>query len=1063
MGLSDEDVHGLHTQTSTLRQSRMHSRDNTVPLLTLCFLLSQQDGDISIEPPVTNSGVNIQNMADLLRTGTSSQKTVILFEIPQLLTHSLPATLYIIVPAICASVKHWDEDLQIAAAEALLDVSKEKLSKETTGLIAEAALGVVSSGTVSEDIHESWGEILVRILQNSSLLNNDMTGKIIQLLESCVIDESKVRRKLAARLFGAVSPCLSTDQVEEHILEHALLLADDRDNDVRGMIAESMAFVGAATCIEVTAKRVWPTIWGLLQDSDTRIRAVTLRAISNILDSHRKKGLDVNSFSKLLYPIFIKEVSMAREVVQKDLCNIDDIAFVMLLILSQVFGEFTFSCAPHFTNDAEKDAVFQTFRCMSICNSAGIRRYCAYNLPGVALIFADRHHYQLARILEHLCYKGNTETRCILAAGIRDTVTAIAKHESGSNTIDSMFHAAMQLLQDKNPLVQISMSKSIFALLPGLGASLYTITRDARKNRCNTVFRTLSTIFADNWRAQVILATELQAEVALASSTALQLYILPLLYQLAEESPYLVRKSAMIAIAKAVWHLPQMTMRHEAMRKFRIEWAEGGVYWMRMAYIECAEAAMGCYSTKLMKELFVDTLLHLADDPVPNVRLRLGRILPNLAKFCAGSTSLKKAIDRLKMDTDVDVREAMIGIDEKLACLADDINDFEEEDLMREQAESNMEEFAIEHNNVSQRKTINLGRLKKPLSRLDLSFTNPELNKVKRSPIRQSSPRPSSRKNGLDRYTIESKDDLCIKSAEHSNDMNRDDAPKSLGRRRALSKLNISISNDIGNFASNNSKFSPRSNRVSTSESHNPLLLPSGDVESVDISVKDNSGRNSVVARSKSTRQSGKLGRGSPKKMNDLLAEESEEEGRSKGKKIPRLTSKKKQADEVEMDDLPRSLSKRKAGRPSGLQINGAVLDSIAALSVSPINSPTPAGTTCGTANVEQEETQGNTIPSRRLSLPKVDFSSGKSHLSPKKLSNGIEDSGSASFSIRKSQRQLRLPIARDSMSPINSPIADNGTEDNSAVLTPRRRSLQAMWREISKTKGKIDKSAPEK
>lgn len=645
-----------------------------------------------LDPPVVNAGLNAESMAELLRTGTHSQKTVILFEVSQMRTQLMPETLPVIVHAICTTVKEWDEDLQIAAAEALLDISKE--CKESSQEIALTSLEVISRGSISEDIYESWGEILVRVLPNTPLQKTELNRELLDLLNLYAVDQSKLRRKLAARLFGSISSCLTSDQVEKDVLEQALKLADDRDIDVRGMLAESLAFVGAAASCQVTSNRVWPTIWGLLQDNDTRIRAVTLRAIANILDTHRKKGMNVLRFSKLLYPIFLKESSLAREVAMKDLCGIDDIAFVMLLILSQVFGQFAFSCAPHFSNETEKDAIFQTYRRMATCNSAGIRRYCAYNLPAVALIFGERHHAQLARVLLHLCGKGGPETRCILAAGIRETANMISKAGAGTPSIEVLFNVILQLLQDRNPLVQLSMSRNVLAVLPSLGTSLYPNCGESSKSRCDAIFRTLSTIVSGNWRAQEILVREIQYETSLVSSTAIKSYFLPLLYRLAEESPYQVRKCAMKAIAKAIWYLPLTHMRVDVMRSFRIEWGESGVYWMRLAFIECGEAAMGLYSSSLLNELFVDTLLHLADDPVPNVRMRLAKIMPTLALFCYESPTFQNVISSLKLDLDIDVQECMSGIDGNIERLEEIKRSFEEEDLSRVLSETRMAEKA---------------------------------------------------------------------------------------------------------------------------------------------------------------------------------------------------------------------------------------------------------------------------------------------------------------------------------------------------------------------------------
>lgn len=116
---------------------------------------------------------------------------------------------------------------------------------------------------------------------------------------------------------------------------------------------------------------------------------------------------------------------------------------------------------------------------------------------------------------------------------------------------------------------------------------------------------------------------------------------------------------------------------------------------MRMAFIDCAEAAMSCYSRKLFNQLFLESLLYLTDDSVANVRLRLGRVVPKLAHFCFGMPAVAMMIAALKIDNDPDVRDIMRGIEHKLGAIEQNREAFEAEDKRRENAEVQMRDEAM--------------------------------------------------------------------------------------------------------------------------------------------------------------------------------------------------------------------------------------------------------------------------------------------------------------------------------------------------------------------------------
>lgn len=616
-------------------------------------------------------------MADLLESGTDSQRTVILFELQQLLDHCLEDTINVLIPVLCKNVHTWSYELQISSTEALLDVLQQDVSAESCKLLCDAAFRVVGQSH-SEDIFEAWGEILVVGLPNVKWASETELNEIVFILDSFAGEDDDVSRKLAARVYGSFASCLTSEQVESKILSRALELANDPDLEVRGMVAESLAFIGAVVSIQVAEKLVWPKILSLLKDPDARVHAATLRTLANILEAHREKHHDSPLYRELLAPVFARECEFVRKAATADQRTVNDDVYLLLEIISEVFGQLLFAIHPFFADDGARKEAYKAYLAMATCNGPIVRRYCAFNIPGVSKSIASKFSSELSSIVEFLSRDTDSETRWNLAAGIHETAAILASKDS----IDNLFKSVIALLQDENPLVRMNTLEHFYDLLQ----SLTTESETGSIRRLAPVFQNLTLLSEGNWRTQELLAKQLEKACVLVPPDTLRANVLPLLYQMSEESTYLVRKAAMPAIAKAIWCIPAPQERDDAMQNFRVNWAEGGIFWMRMAFLDCAYAAAGYYSGQLFRRTFSSTVLRMADDPVPNVRLRLASILHTLAYQCKTQDELEHAISVLSVDNDIDVHRAMIGYSERVT-MSDQGELTASEDFTRLQAE----------------------------------------------------------------------------------------------------------------------------------------------------------------------------------------------------------------------------------------------------------------------------------------------------------------------------------------------------------------------------------------
>jgi hypothetical protein len=630
---------------------------------------------------------SVAKMTEMLETGSDSQRTVILFELQQLLEHCLEETVNILIPAFCRNVHTWSYELQLSASEALLDVLQQGIDPRASKMICDAAFRVICQSH-AEDMFEGWGEILVVVLPSVKWTDREQLRDVVVTLETFARDSDDVSRKLASRVLGSLAVCLTVEEVEEHILDLALTLADDIDLEVRGMIAESLAFIGAVVSVEVAEKSVWPKVLSLLKDPDARIHAATLRSLAHILEAHRERNHDSILYRELLAPVFARECAFVRRAATEDQRHVDDDTYLLLEIISEVFGQLVYAIHPFFADDAARKDAYKAFLAMATCNGPIVRRYCAFNIPGVAKSISCTFSAEVSSIVEFMSRDTDSETRWNLAAGIHETAAIL----TGRASIDNLFKSVSALLQDENPLVRMNTLEHFFPLLE----SLTQETEVGSMRRLAPVFQNLTLLSEGNWRTQELLAKQLEKACVLVPHDTLRGNVLPLLYQMSEESTYLVRKAAMPAIARALWCIPSPQARNDAVRNFRMNWAEGGVFWMRIAFLDCANAAVEFYSDGLFRQSFSCGVLRLALDPVPNVRLRLANMIHTIAPACMDTADFRDAVSALREDNDMDVKQAMEDIDERINTTIGDIS-LAKSNAEREKSESDLLEKMLQY------------------------------------------------------------------------------------------------------------------------------------------------------------------------------------------------------------------------------------------------------------------------------------------------------------------------------------------------------------------------------
>lgn len=621
-----------------------------------------------VEFVVLNDDVltSVANATLVLLDGSDLERLAVLFQFPQFLEHCPDDTLKLMVPEICRDAVRWKEDVQMAAAEALYFVVNMRIPESVAKRIVIAALRIIQMSE-SGDVFDAWGEIL------SMMLPQVQREDVLSLVVPATVDRASSTtvesRRLAARIIGSLNDALTAKELEEQFLSQAMRLCDDQDPSVRAMIAQSLASVGSKLPLRISEKQLWPKLDTLMSDENARVRAAAMRAVARSAEAHKEQSLTSPSFKTMLLPTFLRECANASSVASSDLRTVDDDTYLMLEIFSEVYGYFLCAVHPLFTSEETWNTALNALRRMVTCNGPTVRHWCAFNVPAVAVVCGEKRPEKIRGVVHALSADTDVETRATLAAGVHETARVLGNGELREEILTSIAN----LMTDQNPQVRMNSLAHFAELLSWLAAGptdapkVSPNSKDSPARELTPIFQSLETMAQDSWRTQELLAKQVDQCANRIPQDMLCEHVAPLLFQMARESTYLVRRASISALVSVVRYIPDVRRRDHILKHFRSEWARGKVYWTRLAYIDGSTVALKVLSNRLFTHLFASELLSLSKDPVANVRLRLTRLMPEVAVACGTKSAFKTAMEALLSDSDEEIRNEAEMVRDQIA------------------------------------------------------------------------------------------------------------------------------------------------------------------------------------------------------------------------------------------------------------------------------------------------------------------------------------------------------------------------------------------------------------
>lgn len=657
---------------------------------------------------------SISSATVVLLDGSDVERMAILFQFPQLLQHCPEETLQIMVPEICRDVLRWKDDLQMATAEALYFVVNMKVPHSIAKRVVIAALRVIEMSENS-DVFDAWGEIL------SMMVPQVKRDSVLSLVVPATLDRAKSNslesRRLAARIIGAITESLNPKELEEVFLKNSLQLCTDEDPSVRAMMAQSLVTVGCKISWKTIETQIWPILEHLMQDDNGRVRAASMRAIACTAEKHKEKSRTSKSFKSFLLPMFLKWCKNSKEIAGSDLRNVDDDTYLMLEIFSEVFGHFLIAVSSLMKKEEYWDIVLISYRQMVTCNGPTVRHWCAFNLPAIALTCGEIRPQKILGVVNSLCTDSDVETRATMAAGMHETTRLL----SDGPLRKEIFESIPRLMTDENSHVRENILKhfSEVLLLLRKHSKSDISGSSSSSNDLGPIMKSLGNMSDDNWRSQELLANQIGESAYLIPQDLSCEFVAPLLFQMARESTYLVRKSSISALIRLIRQIPDTSRRDHILKHLRSTWARGKVFWTRIAYIDGCTEALKSLSSPLFKSLFYSDLMSLCKDPVPNVRIRLARLMPRLSIFFGKKRSFNESLQTLLSDKEDDVRKEAENARKLIKSMPALTKEEKAEDLEKEAMEK---EFYFSRK--KERGSKKEKEFKSPPKRKTLSFTN---------------------------------------------------------------------------------------------------------------------------------------------------------------------------------------------------------------------------------------------------------------------------------------------------------------------------------------------------
>ncbi|XP_056021405.1 serine/threonine-protein phosphatase 4 regulatory subunit 4-like isoform X8 [Ostrea edulis] len=580
---------------------------------------------------------DIERSVYLLSSGQEVQRISVIHNLPDLLrdTESHDECMRRVVPKVREVLHVAQTEMQLAASSAFLQILQKNLVpiQNYSQTFLQTILNSVDSK--DPDVASAWLDTLLDVID---LLPKEVIKK--EILGSAIakgqLAQSVQSRLACCRILGKISTKFEPFVIKKEILPVVQSLCQDVDYEVRGCMCRQLDCVSRGLGLEATKSAILPELVELTNDEECHVRIAGLETVVNILTL-----LDAETCSATIIPLVCK---ICQQAVQAEDATLPVVATQLGKLCHGIADNLTDEqkqwfidyykklCHVGLEKNKESDLtdIFELEDKLVEC-----RKNSAFNFPAMVLFSGAKQFKQELHVtFTHLCKDPHFIVRKTISGGFHEVCKLLG------NSAQLIQADVVALLKDES----IEVLKGVVSNMPAIldcymtSGSNHTISESKSGPLSDIIPAFLASenaIFtSNNWRLQQELMENMACLIKCYSSENLYNKVIPILRQKLSKARALPVK---VAAARSLLTLTRKVKKHEQREEIFHSLIHDfcharKCYW-RSVFIDICRIVIELYSKKFFKESFYEYLLELHTDSVPNIRLRLCSILPDLKRL----------------------------------------------------------------------------------------------------------------------------------------------------------------------------------------------------------------------------------------------------------------------------------------------------------------------------------------------------------------------------------------------------------------------------------------------
>lgn len=617
-----------------------------------------------LDDPSSDTISSLQAVANIFTHPSSSDIFAILSELPSFL-YTCPEGLFqTILPTFCSSLPQWSHDVQLSACTQLLEISRfpnlpPSLAKLITLSIVQVILPLTDlSISFIPQLLLTSGDILSITLCLPEWTQHHLI-RFLVLVDDYLTAPSYEHRLIALKILRALASSQSTSNVlESAILPRLWNIISDSDPLLVTHSLHTLCMLSTHYSHRKFFDRVWPKLI-YLSDSTTdhahRLsKSPIVAAIAQILSQQQSAILFTHSNLLRLASYFQHLCIFAYQNAKESTSCHPDFTYDSLLAISAHMSTYVKHLAQQGAIHWQKHAI-RAFSALSTSDDPSIRLKCVINFPTISSAFQGKQASTLTRLAESFATDRNVDIRRAFALNFQQIISNLAT-QSTANLFTRMFQL---LLDDDDKQTTITLLDSLGLCMKSLATFKTGRTIDLRLTEA---FKQIAIIH--DWRIRESFAKQFGIAASVLTSQQ-RAEVLILLRELFRDGAAPVRKAAGASYIRILRVIRSADERWQQLSSFFGQFGHARCT-IRLSTVDVLFYAAELFSRRSFAMMFAPFLIRMTYDNVSNVRLKIARKLHRVAHACEGVAGYNEAIHKLKNDDDIDVRQAMAALGERV-------------------------------------------------------------------------------------------------------------------------------------------------------------------------------------------------------------------------------------------------------------------------------------------------------------------------------------------------------------------------------------------------------------